>query len=630
MVVAFHAFPGRASGGFVGVDVFFVISGFLITSIIVESLERRAFSFVEFYRRRVQRIFPALLIMLGAVLIVGWQVLLVDEYAELGKHVAAGATFLSNILLYSESGYFDAAAESKPLLHLWSLGIEEQYYIFWPAILSVAFAARLSLLRCTLALALISFAGNCIFIDAHRIAAFYLPFTRFWELLVGSSLACATASTPAVINRFSHRYGTVLSFSGVLLIVASFVTVRSNYAFPGWWALAPTLGTAALIASGPTAAVNAGLLSQRQLVWIGQISFPLYLWHWPLLSFGRLIYGDEPPAVLRVVLVAASFGLAWATCDLVERPLRFGSRSRLKALCLIGAMGSVGGVGLYAYASHGAPTRPLALLTQNFHTSPQQRSMPEPRFRGATLEVAVLTGRRPERVLFAGDSLMGQYVSRIEALYARSDRLPEYSAAFAIMPGCRPVPHGALINSIGKPCDETYRGMIALAGGSAYRTIVVAGNWELVFSDPAVQENLAQMLADFRQLHQRGKTIALIGMNPHSPLMSPKYLARPYRLAFLGRAVDPIASQYLPRDAVSTQPESLRRLALFAESIGATIIDPFTDFCDATQCITMKEGAPVNWDQFHLTDQAARDSATFLDALVGTPPPNSTPQPTVH
>ena len=260
IVVAFHAFPGRFRGGFVGVDVFFVISGFLITTIIVGSLGQQAFSFVEFYRRRVERIFPALLVVLISVLAAGWYLLLASEYAELGKHVTAGAGFLSNIVLYSESGYFDAAAESKPLLHLWSLGIEEQYYILWPAILYGAHLARWSLLRCAFALAVLSFAANCVALDAHRVATFYLPFTRFWELLVGSTLACAMAAHPQTCTRVLSRSRTGLSTVGAVLMVGSLVFIRPDFAFPGWWALAPTLGAAALIAAGPTGPINAMVL----------------------------------------------------------------------------------------------------------------------------------------------------------------------------------------------------------------------------------------------------------------------------------------------------------------------------------------------------------------------------------
>jgi peptidoglycan/LPS O-acetylase OafA/YrhL len=188
-VVAFHAFPLRMKGGFIGVDVFFVISGFLISTIIFENLGKGTFSFTEFYARRVKRIFPALAVVLGACLIFGWLALLPDELNQLGKHIAAGAGFVSNLVLWGEAGYFDNAAETKPLLHLWSLGIEEQFYIVWPLLVWLAWKRKFNFLVLAAFLAFVSFALNIKGIKQDHIAAFYSPLTRFWELLCGALLA---------------------------------------------------------------------------------------------------------------------------------------------------------------------------------------------------------------------------------------------------------------------------------------------------------------------------------------------------------------------------------------------------------------------------------------------------------
>ncbi len=188
-VVAFHAFPAWMKGGFIGVDVFFVISGFLITTIIFENLDRGTFSFAEFYARRIKRIFPALLLVLVASFAFGWFSLLADEYKQLGKHIAAGAGFVSNLVLWSELGYFDNSAETKPLLHLWSLGIEEQFYIAWPFFLWLAWKRNFSFLTLTILVAFLSFYLNFNGIKKDAVATFYSPQTRFWELLAGSILA---------------------------------------------------------------------------------------------------------------------------------------------------------------------------------------------------------------------------------------------------------------------------------------------------------------------------------------------------------------------------------------------------------------------------------------------------------
>lgn len=182
-VVGFHAFPDFIPGGFVGVDIFFVISGFLISSIIFKELSSNSFSFANFYARRIKRIFPALILVLSACLLFGWFILLFDEFQQLGKHVAAGAAFISNFVLKKESGYFNVAAELKPLLHLWSLGIEEQFYILWPLLLVFSNRFKFNFLKLTILLAAISFLLNVMRVGDSMTSAFYNPKTRFGNCL---------------------------------------------------------------------------------------------------------------------------------------------------------------------------------------------------------------------------------------------------------------------------------------------------------------------------------------------------------------------------------------------------------------------------------------------------------------
>src|SRR3954468_8850530 len=316
-VLAYHAFQGAMPGGFAGVDVFFVISGFLITGIILEDLKAGRFTVAGFYWRRIRRIFPALILVLAACLLLGWQVLLPDEFRALGKHVAAGAGFVSNIALWREAGYFDAAAELKPLLHLWSLGIEEQYYLLWPLALLLFF--RRSLLWLILGVACVSFALNVAIVGGHPRAAFFLPVTRFWELLAGALLAYLPMAKPSHLR----------SFLGAALVIAGFALLNGERAFPGWWALLPVGGTALLISAGPSAWVNRAILSRRAVVYVGLISYPLYLWHWPLLSYARIVHDGEAPWELRCALLGLSIVLAALTFELVEKPIR---RGRLGAM----------------------------------------------------------------------------------------------------------------------------------------------------------------------------------------------------------------------------------------------------------------------------------------------------------
>src|ERR1700722_18124823 len=190
LVVNFHAFPEAMPGGFIGVDIFFVISGFLITGIIARELDQQRFSLVGFYKRRIRRIFPALIVVLAATLVLGWLWMLPAAYAQLSADVFASGAFFSNIALLLQSGYFDIESGKKPLLHLWSLGIEEQFYLFWPLILMLAARLRLSMLAVAAVIGVASFALNVALIGSDPVATFYLPFPRAWELLAGAALAC--------------------------------------------------------------------------------------------------------------------------------------------------------------------------------------------------------------------------------------------------------------------------------------------------------------------------------------------------------------------------------------------------------------------------------------------------------
>lgn len=330
-VVAFHAFPAAAPGGFAGVDVFFVISGFLISGIILEGLKQDRFSFAEFYARRIRRIFPALAIVLFACWACGWFVLFAGDYQQLSAHITGGVAFVSNFVLWNEAGYFDDAADTKPLQHLWSLGIEEQFYLVWPLLLFVAWRRRVDPLWITAGLLVASFLYNVWNVRFDVVGTFYSPVTRFWELLIGGALACLGA---VPLGRAAREAGGAL---GLALIAAAVAAIDGHRLFPGLWALMPTVGAFLIVSAGPEAWVNRAVLTQRALVWVGLISYPLYLWHWPLLSFARIVEGETPSPLVRVAAVIVSVVLAWLTYQLVERPVRHGRKKPLvvPVLCML-------------------------------------------------------------------------------------------------------------------------------------------------------------------------------------------------------------------------------------------------------------------------------------------------------
>jgi peptidoglycan/LPS O-acetylase OafA/YrhL len=275
-VVMFHAFPDLLPGGFVGVDVFFVISGYLITGLLVDDLATTRFSVLAFYRRRIRRIFPALLIVLASCGAAGWWLLMGSEFRALGSHIASASVFASNFTLLAESGYFDEAAHAKPLLHLWSLAIEEQFYVVWPLMLWFAVRSGITAMRLACIGAALSFAIGLLLLEVDSAAAFYQPAARAWELLAGAILAIAQRG-PALARWRRLAGGRSLPWAGFVAILASTILLDERTPFPGWPASIPVLGTLAILATDPSSGFRAWLGSTRWVVWIGLVSYPLYL-----------------------------------------------------------------------------------------------------------------------------------------------------------------------------------------------------------------------------------------------------------------------------------------------------------------------------------------------------------------
>jgi peptidoglycan/LPS O-acetylase OafA/YrhL len=361
LVVLYHAFPSRLPGGFIGVDVFFVISGFLITHVILDDAAAGRFTFTDFYVRRCRRIFPALGVILLGTWILGFGTLVASEFANLGKHVAAGSLFSANILLWTETGYFDGPAVFKPLLHLWSLGVEEQYYLIWPILLLVLLKRKRVAPFALAALLAASLALCVATTTAHPSAAFYLLPARFWELLTGAGLAFADRDRTG-----EPRFAGVWAALGLLSILVAAMRYGAATPYPGAAAVAPVFGTAALIYAGSRAWINRTLLSLKPVVGVGLISYPLYLWHWPLLSIFSVI-GDElhqSPAVTKLVrggLVGVAFVLAFLTYRFVERPVqarvkRYSTDTAAKRRAIVvlaGALASIAVLGAATTAAGG-------------------------------------------------------------------------------------------------------------------------------------------------------------------------------------------------------------------------------------------------------------------------------------
>ena len=374
-VVVFHAFPALLPGGFVGVDVFFVISGFLISGIMFKALEAGRFGFLDFYARRVNRIFPALILVLLATFGVAWWTLFNDELEQLGNHLSRAAAFLSNFILWHESGYFDNAAETKPLLHLWSLGIEEQFYIVWPLMVWGLWRLKAWRVHVMTVLVMASLGWN-LYQSRHDLTHdFYSPLTRFWELLSGALLAYKMRAAPAALAKQSSQLGDdawlrtahVRAAAGALLLLVAVVWIDGTHKFPGGCALLPVMGAVLVISGDGHTWINRAIFSHPWAVWVGTISYPLYLWHWPIFSFARIIEGGTPPAWIRSVALLMSVVLAWITFRYVEKPIRFGWRFRYKTWVLTWGMVCVGVLGYLTHKTDGYPQRGVMKDQQVFH-----------------------------------------------------------------------------------------------------------------------------------------------------------------------------------------------------------------------------------------------------------------------
>ena len=598
-VVGFHAFPNWLRGGFVGVDIFFVISGFLISTIIFGSLDKNNFSFIEFYSRRVNRIFPALLLVLASCFAVGWFILLPEEFKTLGSHIAAGAGFFSNLLLITESGYFDGSAETKPLLHLWSLGIEEQFYILWPILLWAATKTKKTILPIILLALAASFALNIYGVHESPTSTFYSPLSRFWELLSGSLLAWISLYSG---NRKINQLGffgdralprNINSALGAALILSSIIITSKEKSFPGWWAIPPVLGAVLIISAGPHAWINRKLLSNRALVWVGLISFPLYLWHWPILSFLRIIEGESPATHLVIGAVFASFTLAYLTYRIIERPARTKPKKHQTAV-LIALMMTAGVAGVLTYTMNGFGFR----FPQEIQKIVQFRYDPKEPFRQYTCflekdqdftqfkDCGVTRDRSKETILIWGDSHAAQLYSGYKAAFGKDFNLIQRTASL-----CMPIV--GIEKQDRAFCKDINNDTLALIKREMPDKVVLAAYWS--------QHDWPRVSETITRLKEIGiKRIDLIGPVPIWRDGLPKELYNHFKNDPLHRIpkrmLDGLVfDSFQPIDA---------KLEEIARTGGANYISPAKILCNQDGCLTMlgdKADSIITFEVSHLT-----------------------------
>ena len=411
-VVIFHFFPTFLNGGYVGVDVFFVISGFLISSIVFNSLSIKKFNLINFYSNRINRIFPALFTVIAMSSIIGWYVLFADEYRNLGRHIVGGSGFISNLLYMREFEYFNKVAETKPLLHLWSLGVEGQFYLIWPIFLIVAWKKKINFLFLIVALAIVSFLISINLFKNDAKLIFYSPQTRFWELLIGALIAYCKNQHEKNVFELSRRVKSILSTLGCCLVMFGIAIAKKDNRFSGLEVLFPVIGTALIIYSGLNAMPNKTILSKPIFVWFGLISYPLYLWHWTLLSFARIINGETLSVNISLIIIIASIILSWLTYKYIEEPIRAGGRY-ISSLVLVVAMILLTTFGFYIFSTDGVIHRNINKnLTKSVFDTPFGLSRVDDesckvklnlRSRLSESDICKTNSRNP-KILFIGDS----------------------------------------------------------------------------------------------------------------------------------------------------------------------------------------------------------------------------------
>ncbi len=613
-VVIYHLNKAWMPGGYVGVDIFFVISGYLITRNIWSEMEDGRFSFAEFYLRRIRRIAPAFLVMTAVTLVAGALLLLPEELLALGKSALWGVFSLSNVYFwrYLDTGYFADSASEVPLLHTWSLGVEEQFYFLWPSVLllaSMVRSRRVAALAIAAAICVASFAiGEMTSISAQKFAYYMLP-ARAGELMVGALLALWMRKPRDPAGDGWRVTVEALATAGFGLIAWSLYALDDNSTFPGINAIYPCVGAALLmLAGGMSSRLVAWVLTPRPMVFIGLISYSLYLWHWPILAFLRYFLGEvEGPWIAGAIV--AMFALAYASYRWVELPARHWRGGRLKqaialyaapsaVLCVMtGAIWYSGGLrsmielapgyreGRALVEQHTAPAYEfsyncqLSAFDPNILYSPRC-IIPAP----GQGELAVTTG-----MLLWGDSEAAHYIGVIGQL-AKRDGFRFRNATHS---SCPPVFGGDYGGSRYKAgCDQfrPYMRQVLLSG--AIRTVIISGAWSVYDANAGFRKDLQDTIA---ALTTKGVRVVIIGEAPHFAGYNRKCELRGLRIGGLD------CGDHL---VVADQGDSNinRYLASLArQDHQVTYLDIRHLICDNGMCSPYVDGRPVYYDSSHLS-----------------------------
>lgn len=620
-VVAYHYGVPGAAGGFAGVDVFFVISGFLIGSQIWAALRRGQFSFQQFYLSRLRRIFPALAVLCLACLAWGWWFVLPYDYLKTTRHVMAALFFLSNLAFTGEQGYFDIAAHAKPLLHTWSLSVEGQFYLVLPLSMVLVWRLAGAHLARWLVLAWLLSLGWCLYgASVQSVDTFYLLSARAWEFLSGCLLALWRPS--ATLQAWRHP----VALLGLVVLLGSFAGLDAAWHWPGAWTLLPVLAAVALIAVGDAPRLQ-GLWRAWPLQRLGDVSYSWYLWHWPVLVFARQ-YADgvAPSAPVLLGLAAMSLLAAVLSWRFVEQPIRaragWWTARRLwagVALLLLVVLA----FGVWVVKTRGWPTRfpdyvQRASSAVFFNTPRDDCFRRGDSSKDAPERFCHFGAPGAPSLLLWGDSHANQYLSALsDAAVALGQ-----GGLIATQSGCRATLAGqpsGLPATIAAACEQFNNEVNALITQTpSLQTVVIGRLWS---PDASLQRTVALV----RQLVVMGKTVLLLGPLPEPGLDVPQVYALQQIKAghALAQMVVPLAAQSGP---LAMRQTLLTELAEPLRQGRVQLLDPLARLCDDQVCRLAQAGEVNFRDISHLSQSAAlRFTPDVQAALLALRQPGSNP-----
>ncbi len=620
-VVIYHAFPGLLPGGFSGVDIFFVISGYLIAGILYRGHQEGNFSFSEFYARRIRRLFPALITVLLLCLAYGWVILLPDEYQRLGKQVAVGTVFIQNFVYWKEHGYFDIAANFKPLLHLWSLAVEEQFYIFFPPLLLLILKKKWPLAPLLGALLIASMAANLVMSVQDRSTDFFLTPYRAWEFLGGSLLAWWHYDKGHEEDVLFHR--NLLSTVGVILLGSGMVFIQRGTPYPGWRALFPVVGTLLLIEGGKGALVNKRILSNPMVLWVGLISYPLYLFHWPLLSFVYFVEGMNPKPASLAAALGLCLLLTTLTYYFIKKKIRHRqSQGTVPALVLLFLITGALGVMVWSGVLHASSSR--GDFADAIRASAEESTPKRVKFlKSSPNTVLYQMGEQGRRTLCVGDSNMEQYSPRINRVFHDSGS----HSRGALMLWCGGVPPLPGIEEKEHPGSQELLPTMErlLDEDPMIDRVVIGADWVLYCSlksstpyrihghsfpsAEAQADAIHELQGLIESLKKRGKIVYVVLNIPIDPSQDPKSEIERGFLGVASRKVESLRVALFD----SLYGDFLKRMKIACEQSGARVIDPLPFFAKNGIYPRLVNGAHLYKDGGHLRASYVRDHVTYLD-----------------